>query len=817
MEAILQDLRHAARRLLKTPGFTAVAVTIIALGIGANAAIFSLVNALLLRPQPYDRPGDLVNIYTTDAHGRNPMVSSYPDYLVLREQTDLFSGTAAFEMKIMSRITEEGSEVVIVESVSANYWEVLGLRPYRGRAFNAADDAPGSAPVAVINHQTWERKYGSDPNIIGRTVNLNGTPVTVVGVGPDDYSGFLVGIASEFWVPYGSLTTVAPDEAASLEQRGARSLMVRARLRPGVGVEQARAGVALVMARLAQEYPLSNEGRKALVVPTSQVRFLPQVDQALFPVAGLLMAVVGLVLAVACSNLANLLLARGAARQREVAIRLAMGAGRGRLVRQLLAESMLLAGVGGAAGLALAYWLVRAIVAFRPPIPFPLALDLTVDTRVIVFTAVLSLATGALFGLVPALRASRPDLVRALKNEETSLAVGHRRFGLRNALVVSQVAVSLLLLVGAGLFVRSLGNAARVEPGFEAEHVAMISLRLGRQGQSDPAAREFLRAYLERLASRRDIRSLALTDLVPLGFGIQSRDVSIDGYAPPPGEDEVSVDYAAVDSGYFPTLGIPLLRGRGFTVADDATAPRVVVVSESMALKFWGTREVVGRRFRLEGADGVPVEIVGVARDTKVRTLGEAPRPHLYVPFEQNVAFFTYVIAATAGEPGPVLEGMRRELRAMNAPYPVFEARTMPQHLGIMLFAPRMGAALLSVFGALAAVLASLGLYGVVAFAVSQRTREIAIRMALGARPGQVVGMVVSETMVLMGTGFAIGMALAAVATRPLAALLYGVGPSDPLTFGGVALLLAVVALGAAYLPARAAAAVDPMAALKNQ
>ena len=817
MESLLQDLRYAARRLLKTPGFTAVAVAIIALGIGANAAIFSIVDAVLFRPQPYERPNELVNIYTTDSHGRNPMVSSYPDYLAFREQTDLFSGAVAFQMNIWSRVTDEGSEVVIVESVSANYWEVHGLRLLRGRGFTAADDVPGSAPVAVLNAQVWRRKYGGDPGIIGRTVNLNGTPVTIVGIGPDDYNGMLVGMTSEAWVPYGSLSAMGPDEAARLERRGARSLMVRARLRPGVSVERARAGVALVMARLAREYPQSNEGRKAVVVPTSHVRFLPQWDQRLYPVAGLLMAVVGLVLAVACSNLANLLLARGAARQREVAIRLAMGAGRGRLVRQLLAESMLLAGVGGAAGLALAYLLIRAIVAFRPPIPFPLALDLTVDTRVLVFTAVLSLLTGALFGLVPALRSSRPDLVRALKNEETALSVGHRRFGLRNTLVVSQVAVSMLLLVGAGLFVRSLGNAARIETGFETRNAAILSVSLGRQGRSDPAMREFLREYLERLALRPEIRSLALADNVPLGFGTQTREISVDGFTPPPGEEEISADYAVVDSGYFRTLGIPLLRGRGFTAADDATAPRVAAVSEAMALKFWGTREVVGRRFRLGGADAIPVEIVGVARDTKVRTLGEAPRPRLYLPFGQHVSDFVYVIAATVGDPGPVLEGMRRELRAMNAPYPVFEARTMPQHLGIMLFAPRMGAALLSVFGLLAVVLASLGLYGVVAFGGSQRTRELAIRMALGARPRQVVAMVVSETMVLVGVGFAVGMALAAVATRPLAALLYGVGPSDPFTFGAVALLLALVALGASYLPARAAAAVDPMAALKNQ
>jgi len=817
MESMLQDLRYAARRLRQSPGFTAIAVAIIALGIGANAAIFSIVNAFLLRPQPYDRPNQLVNIYTTDSRGEGPPVSSFPDYLEFREQTDLFSGVTAFELNILSRITDEGSQVVIVESVSANYWDVLGLRPLRGRAFTASDDVRGSGPVAMINAEVWKREYGSDPGIVGRTVNLNGTPVTIVGVGPAGYNGFLVGVTSGFWVPYGSLWAVSPDDAGRLERRDSRSISVRGRLRPGVSAEQAQAGIALVMARLAREYPESNEGRSALVVPTSQVRFLPQVDRMLYPVAGLLMAVVGLVLAVACSNLANLLLARGAARQREVAIRLAMGAGRGRLVRQLLAESVLLAGAGGAVGLAIAYWLVKAIVAFRPPIPFPLALDLSLDARVLGFTVLLSLATGVLFGLAPALRASRPDLVRALKNEETELAVGHRRFGIRNVLVVSQVAVSLLLLVVAGLFVRSLGSAGRIEPGFETEHAALLSVRLGQQGQSTPEVRAFLREFTERLASRRDIRSLAVADMMPLGFGIQALAVSIDGVAPPPGQDQISVDYAAVDSGYFRTLGIPILRGRGFTAADDSTAPRVTVVSEAMALRYWGTREVVGRRFRVEDGDRGPVEIVGVARDTKVRTLGEAPRPHLYLPFAQSVPFFVYVVAATEGDPGPVLEGMRREHRAMNARYPIFEARTMPQHLGIMLFAPRMGAALLSVFGVLAVTLASLGLYGVVAFGVSQRTREIAIRMALGARGGQVVVMVVRETMVLTGVGFVIGMALAALATRALAPLLYGVSPSDPITYGVVGLLLALVTLGASCLPARAAAAVDPMAALKNQ
>jgi predicted permease len=816
MDWFIQDLRYALRRLHKTPGFTAIAVAILALGIGANTAIFSIVNAVLFRPQPYDRPDELVNIYVSDSRGRVHATTSYPEYLAFREQTDLFSETTAFDLNILSRITDQGADVALVEFVAANYWDLLGLKPHRGRAFHTTDDIPGSGPVAVVNHRVWQRTYGSDPTLVGRTVNLNGTAVTIVGIGPADYNGVVVGVTSQFWLPYGSMMVVAPDQSERLERRNSRSIWVRGRLQPGVSVAHAQAGIDVVMSRLGQQYPESNEGRTAIVVSSSRVRFHPAVDRTLYPVAGLLMTVVALVLAIACSNLANLLLARAAARQKEIAIRLAMGAGRGRLVRQLLAESVLLAGAGGAAGLAIAYGLVRAISAFQPPIPIPVVLDLSIDGRVLGFTVALALLTGLLFGLAPAIRASRPDLVRSLKDKEVELGAGHRRFGLMNVLVMSQVAVSLLLLLSAGLFVRSLGQAQRIDPGFETTNAAILTMSLGLGGKSEDEGYLFLREFQERLAARPDVRAVAIAERVPLGVAIHTEGIYVEGYPIPPGDDEVEVDYAVVGPGYFQTLGIPLLRGRAFTEADDEAAPRVVVVSEAMAIEFFGTREVVGKRFRVGGADGIAVEVVGVARDTKVRTLGERPRPFIYAAFAQDYAEIVGVVAASVGEPTALLEAMRNQLRAMDPDIPIFDAKTMPQHLGIMLFAPRMGAALLSVFGVLAMVLATLGLYGVVAFAVSQRRHEMGIRIALGARTDQVVKLVVTKGMALVAVGFAMGMILALVATRPLGKLLYGVGTSDPITFVGVGLFLAGITFIASYVPARRAANVDPMVALKH-
>jgi putative ABC transport system permease protein len=814
MESLLKDTRYALRRLRQSPGFTAVAVAIIALGIGANTAIFSIVNAVLFRPQPYERPDELVNIYVSDADGRTFATTSFPEFREFRQQTDLFAGTVAFDLNILTRLTDDGAEVMLGEYVTADYWHVLGLHPVRGRAFTPDDDVPGSAPVAILAYQTWQRKFGGDATIVGKTLNLNGAPVTIVGIGPNAYTGVVVGVTSELWVPFGSLQTLAPDRAAVLDQRDSHSTWVRARLKPGVTVAQAQAAMNVVMTRLAATYPESDAGRKVLVTSAAGVRIHPAVDRTVQPVAGFLMIVVGLLLAIACSNLVNLLLARAAGRQKEIALRLAIGASRGRLVRQFLIESLALATAGGAVGLVIAHGLSRAIAAFRPPLPIPIALNLGLDWRVLGFTVLLSLVTGTLFGLVPALRASKPDLMRSLKEDEVTFRAGHRRFGLRNLLVVSQVAVSMLLLVGAGLFVRSLGRAQQVDPGFETTRAAIVTLSLGRVPEE--RARALLHQYLEQLAARPGVRSVALANRVPLGFAIRTAGITVPGYPLPPGTDDIEADYTTVGPGYFKTLGIPLLRGRDFTERDDASAPAVAIVSEAMARTFWGTLDVLGRTVRLEGKPAATLEVVGVARDTKVRTLGERPRPYLYTPFAQHYEDMVAVVAATAGDPTGVLATMRHALKTLDPDMPVFSATTMPQHLGIMLFLPRMGAALLSLFGVLAMLLASIGLYGVIAFAVSRRTRELGIRLALGARTEQVVGMVVREGMVLVATGCGIGLALALVAAQPLRSVLYGVSPTDPIALGVVVALLASVAALASYLPARKAARVTPIEALKT-
>jgi len=812
MDGFLRDVRHALRQLRQSPGFTLVAVTILALGIGVNSAIFALVNAALLRPQPYAAPEELVNVYVGDSRGEEFVTTSRPEYRAFAERTELFRGTTAFEPQIASRETDDGATVAFVEAVAANYWDVLGVSPLLGRGF-LPEEEEGGAVVAVVGYQVWQHELGGTPDVLGQTVRLNGSPVTIVGVAPPEYRGVINALATQYWLPYGSANAIDPAGATRSEDRGARGTFVRARLAPGVTAEQAQAGVDLVMQRLEREFPESNTGRRALVVPTERVRFHPSIDGVLYPIAALLLVVVGLVLAIACSNIAGLLLARATARQREVAVRLAIGAGRGRLIRQLLTESALIGGIGGLAGLAIAWAITRALVAFQPPIPVPVTVDLSLDGRVLAFTAALSLVTGILFGLAPALRSTRPDLVGSLKSEEARGSGGRRRLSLRNLLVVGQVAVSVILLAGAGLFVRSLGKAQSIEPGFETERMAILTVSLAQGGRTAEADRELLRSYLERVRALPGVERATIADRVPLGVTVRSRGISIEGFTAPGGDDDLEIDVAAVGPEYFQTLGIPLVAGRVFESADDANAPRVAIVSEAMARAYWGRVDVVGEQVRM----GEPVEIVGVARDTKVRTLGERPRPYLYTPIGQEHPDLASVIAATSGEPGPVLELMRRELRATVANLPVFDAKTMAQHLGVALFLPRMAAGLLGAFGLLGLGLAALGLYGVIAFAVAQRTREIGIRMALGARASEVVRVVVRESVTLVTVGLAIGLAIALAATKPLGALLVGVAPGDPVTLLGVALVLVLAAVLASLVPARRAARVDPLVALRQQ
>jgi predicted permease len=813
METLFADLRYTIRRLMQRPGFTLVAVLTMALGIGANSAIFSIVNAILLRPLPVESPGELVEIYSQEGD-EEPVPNAYPDYLDIRGRDDLFVGVTGYTMDLLSMDVGDRSEVVMGEAVSGNYFELLGVPAARGRTFiPGEDDAPGAAPVVVISDGLWRRRFAANPNIVGRTLRLKGRPFEVIGVASPKFKGLYVGFASQMWIP---VTTRAHFGGDDLEDRGSRWLMVKGRLRQGVTPEQAQAGMNVLGRQLATTYPESNDNRRFTIIPTNDVRLHPVVDRALMPVAALLMAVVGLLLLIVCTNLANLLLARALARRKEVAIRLAIGAGRGRLIRQLLTESLVLAILGGVFGLLIAIWTANLLVSFQPPIMFQLTLDLGIDGRVLAFTFLVSVLAGVFFGLAPALQATKPELIPALKDELDNVGGRRRRFGLRDSLVVAQVAISLVLLIGAGLFVRSLISAQDIDPGFERERVAIIMLAPSIAAYEDSRARDLLSGVVERARTLPGVEGAALASRMPLGVSLNTNELFVEGVATPEGEAP-SIDAVTVSSGYFDVMGIPLLQGRDFQEQDDESAPRVAIVSDAAARRFWPGENPIGKRLRLGSPEGELREIIGVARDTKVRTLGEEPRPYLYWPHLQRHRGFMALVTRTSGDPKPMLSTLRREILLVDEGMPIMESKTMTEHLGIMLFAPRIGGILLGVFGGLGVLLATIGLYGVVSYAAAQRTREVGIRVALGARPGDVMQLVVGRGMMLVGVGVVIGLVLAFAAALPLGSLLYGVSVSDPVTFVGITLLLAGVAFVATMVPALRAARLDPMVALRRE
>lgn len=816
MTELLRDLRLAARQLLRRPSLSGLAVLSLALGIGVNSAMFSIVNAVLLRDLPAARPGELVEVYTSDSGGFRYATSSYPDYRDFRRASTSFAELAAWQGAILTFDAGERPALLFGEEVSANYFDLLEVRPALGRWFLPEEEASyGTHPVVVLSHTFWQQHFAGSRDVLGRSIRLNGTPFTVVGVAAPTLRGSFPAFRTELWLPLVMHDAISED--ADLEERGSRSLFLKGRLAPGVTAREAQAELATLAARLAAAHPDTNEDREISVVPSLQVALNPGFDGPLLGVAGLLMVVVALVLLIACSNIANLLLARAADRHREIAVRLALGAGRGRLIRQLLSESLLLALAGGVAGLLLADWLVRLIVGFRPPLPVPLSLDLSVDARVLAFNFAVATAAGLLCGLAPALRGSRPRLVPALKGEAEFLGRRYRKLGLRNVLVVAQVAVSTVLLLGAGLFVRSLIAAQSIDPGFSLRKgvVAQVALGFG-SGYSEEEGRVFFRRLEERVAALPGVRSAALAEHLPLGLAVHTKGVELDGVDLTGQEDDNEVDTAAVGPGYFETLGISLPWGRAFGDEDGPGDPAVVIVNETAARRFWPGESPLGKRLRFK--EGEPWrEVVGVAADGKYRTLGEEPRPFIYRSFRQDYSsFVTLAVAGTADE-ADLLRAVRHEVETLDPDVPLFDIRTVSEHLSIMLFPARLGAWLLAAFGALGLVLASVGLYGVVAYAVSQRTREVGIRRAIGAQNGDVLRLIVREGMALVAVGSAVGLAVALVAARGLGSLLYGVHPADPVTFVAVPLLLAGVALLANLLPARRATAIDPMEALRRE
>jgi len=822
MDGFLKDIRYGIRSLLKKPGFTTVAVLALALGIGANSTIFSLANSVFLRQLPVPQSNRLVWLFTD----RDNNVS-YPDYVDYAHQTDIFSGVLAYDWVALNLGSSGQADRVEGALVSANYFDVLSVKPEMGRTFLSDEDkTPGAAPVAVISHALWRDHFGSDPGVIGKTVVLNGQQFAVVGVAPAGFVGTEEAFPRDIWIPLSMRAQLRPEAIAfggnqnQLTDRNARWFTTMARLKPDVSLRQAQARMDYLAGQLAKAHPETNANRHIDVYVAGNGR--PVFRTLLLPVTWILLATVGLVLLIACANVANLLLARSTSRRKEIAIRLALGASRGRLVRQLMTESALLAFLGGCAGLVLSFWTTNLLMAFKPSVPLPININVSTDWRVLAFTFLFSLLAGILFGLVPALQASKPDVVPVLKDERSAFSHRYRLFSLRNVLVIAQVAMSLVVLVAAGLFLRSLRNAQAISPGFDATQVLAMSLATGSQGYDETKSRLFYQQLVNRVQALPGVQSASIAQSSPLSYLYSpalAAPTIVEGHEPPAGENPPIIGNNTVGPNYFQTLGIPLLRGRDFTTEAREGSPKVAIINETMARRFFANEEPLGRRVRImrRGGQSVSCEIIGVVRDSKYLSLGEDAAPFLFLPYSQNSSPVMTLLVRANGNPKNLTAAVRHEVQTLDDNLPPFNVVTLTENVDISLFPARFGALLLGGFGLLALVLAIVGIYGVMSYSVGQRTHEIGIRMALGAQVNNVLRLVVGQGMLMASLGVAVGLAAAFALTRVVKSLLYGVSATDLATFTGIALLLMVVALLACYLPARRAAKVDPMATLRYE
>ena len=827
-----QDLLYAFRMLRKAPGFAAAAILTLALGIGANAAIFSLINATLLQRLPVQNRERLA--YVFNDQGFN--VSSYPAYAFVRDGARQLDGLLAWGGITASLNADGETDLVSGVIVTGSFFELLGVTAERGRLLASSDDVtPGMHPVAVISHRLWQRRFAGRQDVVGSQVRLNGGLFTIVGVAPPEFPGPQLGVFRDVYVPMMMQALMRPPRAGFsgemnpdlLRNRNNGWLFQAGLLKPGVTREQAQAELASLFTAFARN--ANPNARQARIVMIPLDTGDPLQRRQMRSVATLLVCVVGAVLLIACANVANLLLSKAAARRREVAIRLAVGANRWRIVRQLLTESVLLATIGGAAGVLLAWMVVQAYQAApAPPGALPVALEFAVDRRVLAFTLGLSVLTGVIFGLVPALQASRPGLVPALKDESFAPDGRSRRFNLKKGLVVAEVALSLMLLAASGLFIRSLRVAQAIDPGIDTDRLVSAPLQVNLLRYTRAQGREFYRRAVERMEQIPGVEAASVARVAVLTGGGRITTVTIEGRTRPegggqtetggiglPATDETRAN--VVSPGFFKTLGIDMARGRTFTDLDTDTQPAVAVVNETFVKHFFPTEDAIGKRLTLGNSQSGPwIEIVGIARDSKYATLAEPDVPVLYVPIAQNheTGVTLYVRARVA--PASLVAQIRREIQSIEPNLPMPSIQTMNDTIGTSLYAPRMGAVLITVFGGLALLLACLGVYGVLAFSIARRTREIGIRMALGADRRRVFALVIGEGMWLVGAGLAIGLAMALYASKWIGAFLYDVSTRDTATFTSVPLVLIVMALLACYLPARRAMRVDPMRALRD-
>jgi macrolide transport system ATP-binding/permease protein len=815
MESLLQDLRFGIRTLFKNPGFTAVAVLTLALGIGGNATVFSWIRAVILNPLPgIEHSGQWVAVETVMPDGEYHN-SSYPDYRDFRDQNHVFSSLIGFELVgvDMSIRNQAPPERVWGLIVTENYFDALGVQSAMGRTFHVEpNQALNSDPYIVLGNGLWQRLFGSDRNTVGRTVHVNGHPFTVIGVAPRNFCGTIAGVDAQYFVPMMMQPVVLPGE--DLEERSPTFVHIMGRLRPDTTTAQAQAEMSAIVQHLEKEYPNPNttEGVGVYVAPVWKAHY--GVQDFLRSVLAFLMIVAVLVLLIACVNVANLLLARATVREKEMAVRATLGAGPRRLIRQLLVESLLLAFAGGLGGILLALWGVNLLMVFLPPAHLPIALGVNVDASVLAFTLILSLATGLVFGLAPAWQISRANLNDSLKTSARTTSAGSGGYRLRDVLVVSEMVLATVLLVAAGLLLRSLHKAEAVGPGFTTKDVTLAAFDLRGSGYSDDRAVEFYDHLLDRLRSNPTVQSVSLERFVPLWFtGRGYSTTQVENYTPKPNED-MGIDFNVVGPDYFRVTRIPLVSGRDFSEQDRDGAPKTVIVNQTMANRFWPGQDATGHRVHIWGEWRT---VVGVVRDIKYHRMNEPREAFFYIPQLQAGGTDANVLVRSQLPAAAVMGAVRSAAKALDSKVQPLETDNLDGLMQASMFANRTAASVASVLGILGTLLAALGIYGVLSYSVSQRIREIGIRVALGAQRRHVLRLVVGHGLRLALLGVAIGALAASAITQGMGTLLFGVSATDPLTFALVVLGVTVVALLAAYLPARRAMQVDPMVALRYE
>jgi macrolide transport system ATP-binding/permease protein len=815
---MISDLRFAIRVLIKYPAFSIVAFLALVLGIGANTTVFGIINALLLRPLPVGQSEEVVKVFTTDNHIPGNQSISYLNFQDFEKQNTAFSAMSAYTFAGMG--LTRGSETLNVGGllVTGNYFDLLQVKAALGRTFLPEEDStPNGHPVVVLGYTFW-KKLGGDPAIVGSPITLNGQSFTVIGVAPRAFTGVDVGFSPDLWVPMSMHQWARPGADFWWETRRALLLSVIGRLKPSVTMSEAQAQMRTIAKQLEQAYPDVNKERSIALLSLEAAKAQglggPTNENLAQNVSLLLLVASASILLIACANVANLLLARSTARQREMAVRLALGAGRNRIVRQLLTESILLGLLGGVGGVILAYCLGDVLIALLPPTPFPIALNPQPDWRVLLLSFAVSILSGVIFGLAPALQMARWDLTQGLRERASTAGGAVTRLNLRSTLVVAQIGVSLLLLIGSGLFLKSFYRAQAIDPGFRTDNLDIVTINPVLAGYDSARALQVVRAIADQIRNDPRVAGADLNNWIPLSGG-EERTVVIDGRDPNDEHNRRFANYSPISPGYFQTMGIQLLRGRNFSEHDaEKNAAPVAIIDETMAKQFWPNEDALGRRFRFMVKNN-PIEVIGIARNSKAVTLGETPVPMVYLPLNEITDTGITLFVHTTGAPGMMLTEIRRIVRAVDVHIPITYEKTIRDYMAVALWPSWMGAMLLGGLGLLAFILASMGVYGVMAYSVSQRTRELAIRMALGAQTGQIIQLVLRQGMLLAAIGLVFGLFAAFGSTRLAGSFLYGVNPSDPVIFVGVTSLLAMAAFAACYFPARRALKINPVTALR--